>query len=68
MYVGKFLALSTYIKKEASGMFPDDVVVGIWSFYRCSPGSIPGLGTEIPYQATALCGKEKKRSSKAENQ
>lgn len=61
MYVGKFLALSAYIKKEASGMFPDDVVVGIWSFYRCGPGSIPGLGTDSISSHCAMWQRKKKK-------
>ena len=35
------------------GEFPRDLVTRTWRFHRCSPGSIPGLGTKILYQATA---------------
>lgn len=28
-------------------------MVRIWSFYCCSLGSVPSLGTEIPHQAAA---------------
>ena len=28
---------------------PGGLVVGIWCFHCCGPGSIPGLGTEIPH-------------------
>ena len=35
------------------GEFPDGPVARIWHFHCCSLGSVPGLETEIPYQATA---------------
>ena len=28
-------------------------------FKHCGPGLIPGLGTEIPHQATGHCGQKK---------
>ena len=28
-------------------------MVRTWRFHGCGPGSIPGLGTEIPHQAPA---------------
>lgn len=33
-------------------------------FYCCGLGSIPFLGIEIPLQATACCGQEKKKEKK----
>ena len=33
--------------------FPGGLVVRTQHFHCCSPGSIPGLGTEIPHLATA---------------
>ena len=33
--------------------FPGDLVVRIWCFYGCGLSSIPGLGIEMPHQATA---------------
>ena len=48
--------------------FPGGLLVRIWHFNNDGPGLVPGLGTEIPHQATACCsqkGKEKenKRNS-----
>ena len=37
------------------GEFPGGLVLRTWHFHCCSLGSIPGLGTEIPPQATAHC-------------
>ena len=36
-------------------------MVRTWHFHRCGPGLIPGLGTEIPYQATACHGAKIKK-------
>ena len=33
---------------------PGGLGIRIWCFHHCSPGSIPGLGTELPHQAMAL--------------
>ena len=38
--------------------FSSHLVVRIWGFHCCGPGSIPGLGTEMPYQAFPCCGKK----------
>ena len=35
-------------KPTFSGEFFGDLVVRIWSFHCCGPGSIPGQETEIP--------------------
>ena len=42
-------------KKDINGSWdlPGGVVVRTWCSHGCGPGSIPGLGTEIPYQVTA---------------
>ena len=44
--------------------FPGGLVVRIWCFHRCRPGSVPDLETEISHPATAhndqnkhICGK-----------
>ena len=43
--------------------FPSGPVVRTQQFHHFGPGSIPGLGTEIPHQATARKKKKKKRKS-----
>jgi len=43
------------------------LVVRIQHFHRCGLGSIPGLGTEIPHQATA-CHSHHSSPSKKEEQ
>ena len=49
--------------------FPAGLVVRIWHLHHCNPGSFPGLGTEIPHQATACCGKKnKKKKEKKEKE
>ena len=35
--------------------FPGGLVVWIWCFHHCSPGSIPGLRTKLPQQAAPCC-------------
>ena len=47
------------IKTILGREFPAGLVVRIWCFHHCGPGSIPGLGTEIPDQATAHCSLKK---------
>ena len=46
-------------------VFPGGLGVRIWHVHCCRPGSVPGLGTEIPHQAAACHSwrekKEKKR-------
>ena len=37
------------------------LVVRTWYFHRRSPGSTPGLGTEIPHQAAACQGQKRER-------
>ena len=37
------------------------LVIRIRCFHCCNLGSIPGLGTEIPYQATLRCGQKNKK-------
>ena len=44
--------------------FPGGLVVRIQSFHLCSPGSVPGLGTEILHKAAA---KESKQKQKQKN-
>ena len=41
--------------------FHGGLVVRIGVFTTEVQGSIPGLGTEIPHQAVACCGKKKKK-------
>ena len=43
--------------------FPGGLVVRIWCFHCCGTSSVPGLGTEIPHQATARTGRKKERHS-----
>ena len=38
-----------------------DLVDRIWRFHCCRLGSIPGLGTELPHQATACHSQNKTR-------
>ena len=45
--------------------FPDGLVVMIQYHHCCSLGSIPGLGTEIPYRAAASHS-QKKESGRIE--
>ena len=40
--------------------FPGGLVFRTQGFHCCGPGSIPCLGTEIPYQATAHCSQPNK--------
>ena len=44
--------------------FPGGLVISIWHFHLDSPGSIPGLGTEIPYQAAIHSHTKKKKKKK----
>ena len=41
-------------------------MVKMWCFHCCSPGLIPGLGTEILHQAAACRGKRKKKKNRKE--
>ena len=41
--------------------FPGGLVVRVVCFHCCCPGSIRGLGTEIPHQAAAHCNNNKKK-------
>ena len=51
---------STDVPRESKGRggweFSGGLAVRIWYFHHYSPGSIPGLGAEIPYQANAYSG------------
>lgn len=47
-------------KKALSWEFPGDLVVRIQHLHCCSPGSIPGLGIESPYQAAACLSQRNK--------
>ena len=38
--------------------FPGGLVARTWCFHCRGPGSIPGLGTEIPHEAVALCSQK----------
>ena len=55
-YLGKGL-----LKIKVSGEFPGCLVVRIRHFPHRGPGSIPGLGTEIPYQAAAQLGQKQNK-------
>ena len=44
--------------------FPSTVVVRTQSFHCCCLGSIPGLVTEIPHQASICHSKKKKKEKK----
>lgn len=46
------------------GEFPGALVVRIQCLHHYSPVSIPGLGTEIQYQAAALGSQKKKKKWK----
>ena len=48
-----------YVQRIVPGEFPDGLVVRIWHFHHFCLGSVPGLGTEIPHQATVCCGPKK---------
>ena len=43
--------------------FPGGLVVKTRHLHHCNQGSIPGLETEIPHQATACCSQKLKRKS-----
>ena len=47
-----------WVLKCVYGEFPGGVVVRIWCFHHCSLGSIPGLGSEIPYQVLHSAAKK----------
>lgn len=49
------------VRKYFSGELPGSLVVRSRHFYRCSLGSVPGLGTEIPDQTTACYSQQRKR-------
>ena len=49
-------------RKQHAGL-----VVRTGCFHHCSPGSIPGLGTELPHQA-AVCSGKKGRKEERKNQ
>lgn len=40
--------------------FPSDLLISTQHFHCCSPGLIPGLGTEILHQVAAFSGQKKK--------
>ena len=46
-------------KKKIAREFPGGLVVRIQGFHCCIPGSIPGLGTEIPHHMAAKNNKIK---------
>ena len=58
-----FLIGSNSLQKSFSREFCGSLVVRILHFHCCSPGSLPGLGTEIPHQAAACQIKRKKMTS-----
>lgn len=41
--------------------FPSDLLISTQHFHCCSPGLIPGLGTEILHQVAAFSGQKKKQ-------
>ena len=52
-----FSSFPTAVKSKES---PGGLVVMTWCFHHCGLGSIPGLGKEIPNQATVHCGHQNK--------
>lgn len=42
---------------------PGGLVVKTQHFHLCSRVSIPGLGTDIPYQVVVQCGQERKKET-----
>ena len=52
------------LKMEGLREFPSGLVVRIQHFHHCEQGSNPGLGTEIPHQASAHHGQEKKKKKR----
>ena len=46
-----------------SGELPGGLVVRIWHFHFCGLDSMPGPGTEIPFQAAACVTRKKKKVS-----
>ena len=57
---GEMSSEATTRNRNGKVEFPGGRVVRIWGFHCCGPGSVPGLGTEIPHQATAHRGGWKK--------
>ena len=47
-----------FLKSRAGWKFPGGLGIRIQRFHLGSPGSIPGLGTEIPHQAAARHGQK----------
>ena len=52
---------STEIRESNFWEFLGDLVVMTWHFHNCSPGLIPGLGTEIQHQVVARFGQNGKK-------
>ena len=47
--------------------FPGGIIVRNQCFHHHGPGSIPGLGTDIPHQATAHGDKKKKKITRLQD-
>ena len=57
LYLAFFLMVSFVLKTEKTTQeLPGGPAVKAPRFHCCTPGSVPGLGTEIPHQAAAGCG------------
>lgn len=57
----------TFIKCPNHRQFPGGLMVSIRQFHHGSPSSTPGLGTEVPNQATACCGHKKTKTKTKSN-
>ena len=60
-------AAGAALRRKMRGEFPGGLVVRTCHFHHSGPGAIPGLGTEIPHQASASCSQKKERERKNEN-
>ena len=51
--------------KRRTREFPGGLIVRAWYFDNCGPGSIPGLGANIPHQAAAHYSNKTKQKQEA---
>ena len=54
----------TFFRNGSFSEFPGSLVFRTQRFHCCGLGSIPGLGTEIPYQAAAHHGQEGRKEER----
>ena len=54
-------------EKKSQREFPGGLVVRTWCFPGYGPGSISGLGTEIPHEATTADDGRKRKKKKEWN-